>query len=321
MKKRLEAELISIAHRILKLKNKSEVDDLYRETQKLYHVLSVLKFYGDNYENLKSEISETEIEEKISESLDEKPIEVELPIAKVLKNEFIEEKPIEETEEIEEEPIIVGEIVISEDEIDEDEVEDESFEDNDVVEKEDKEDHEGTLKEIATFTPAFELSHDDEIEDEIEEKVETKIDEPQVKIDIDAKPISKQMTLEEILGDEFKDPIFVKPNELSDEKVVSIFEEKKETLFEEKETKVVSLNDSIYKSITVSLNDRVAFVKHLFNESDEDYNRVLSQLNTFDTFDEAKEFINDMVIPDYNYWVGKEEYLERFMEIVEKKFV
>ena len=50
MKKRLESELISIAHRILKLKNKSEVDQLYLETRKLYETLAVLKFYGDNYE-------------------------------------------------------------------------------------------------------------------------------------------------------------------------------------------------------------------------------------------------------------------------------
>ena len=39
MKKRLESELISIAHRILKLKNKSEFDQLYKETQKLYETL------------------------------------------------------------------------------------------------------------------------------------------------------------------------------------------------------------------------------------------------------------------------------------------
>ena len=58
MKKRLEAELISIAHRILKLKNKSEVDQLYKETQKLYETLSVLKFYQDNFESVKSEVSE-----------------------------------------------------------------------------------------------------------------------------------------------------------------------------------------------------------------------------------------------------------------------
>jgi hypothetical protein len=36
MKKRLEADLISIAHRILQLKNKSDINLLYAETQKLY---------------------------------------------------------------------------------------------------------------------------------------------------------------------------------------------------------------------------------------------------------------------------------------------
>jgi hypothetical protein len=36
MKKRLEADLISIAHRILQLKNKSDINQLYSETQKLY---------------------------------------------------------------------------------------------------------------------------------------------------------------------------------------------------------------------------------------------------------------------------------------------
>ena len=65
MKKRLEAELISIAHRVLKLKNKSERDQLYLETRKLYETLSVLKFYGDNYEQLKSEITIEDLEEKL----------------------------------------------------------------------------------------------------------------------------------------------------------------------------------------------------------------------------------------------------------------
>jgi len=46
----------------------------------------------------------------------------------------------------------------------------------------------------------------------------------------------------------------------------------------------------------------------------------MSQLNTFSTLDEAKSFLNEMVIPDYGYWVGKEEYIERFMEVLEKKF-
>jgi hypothetical protein len=77
MKKRLESELISIAHRILKLKNKSEVDQLYKESQKLYETLSVLKFYQDNFESVKSDVDEVVLEEKLEQSL-------ELEIAPVL---------------------------------------------------------------------------------------------------------------------------------------------------------------------------------------------------------------------------------------------
>ena len=49
MKKKLEAELISIAHRILKLKNKSELVQLHQESQKLYEKLSVLLFVVENF--------------------------------------------------------------------------------------------------------------------------------------------------------------------------------------------------------------------------------------------------------------------------------
>ena len=69
------------------------------------------------------------------------------------------------------------------------------------------------------------------------------------------------------------------------------------------------------------MNDRLAFVKHLFGNSNEDYIRVMNQIITFDNFYETKSFIDDMVKPDYNNWEGKEEYEERFMEIIEKKFL
>ena len=47
---------------------------------------------------------------------------------------------------------------------------------------------------------------------------------------------------------------------------------------------------------------------------------MISQLSSFDSFEEAKEFIEDMVKPDYENWEGKEEYELRFMENIEKKF-
>jgi polyhydroxyalkanoate synthesis regulator phasin len=43
-------------------------------------------------------------------------------------------------------------------------------------------------------------------------------------------------------------------------------------------------------------------------------------LNTFDSFEEAKAFVDDFVKPDYNNWESAEEFETRFMEIVEKKF-
>ena len=49
MKRKLEADLISIAHRILQLKNKTDINQLYLETQKLYEKLAVLRFVDENF--------------------------------------------------------------------------------------------------------------------------------------------------------------------------------------------------------------------------------------------------------------------------------
>ena len=70
----------------------------------------------------------------------------------------------------------------------------------------------------------------------------------------------------------------------------------------------------------VGLNDRIAFVKHLFDGSQEDFNRVLSQLNSFKTEDEAKTFVQEFVKSDYN-WSASLEYEERLMDLIERKFL
>ncbi|UKM65443.1 hypothetical protein GSB9_02012 [Flavobacteriaceae bacterium GSB9] len=82
-----------------------------------------------------------------------------------------------------------------------------------------------------------------------------------------------------------------------------------------------SLNDKLkIGGLNIGLNDKIAFIKHLFDGHSEDYDRVISQLNTFQTYANAKNFIETMVKPDYNGWVGKEEFEERFMQIIEAKF-
>ena len=81
------------------------------------------------------------------------------------------------------------------------------------------------------------------------------------------------------------------------------------------------MNDKLKtKSLTFGLNDKLAFIKHLFDGNNEDFERVVSQINTSSTFEEASTLIQSIIKPDYNHWEGKEEFEERFMEIIQGKF-
>ena len=328
MKKRLEAELISIAHRVLKLKNKSEIDQLYHETQKLYEALTVLKFYGDNYEQVKSEISNEDIEEKIESFVENKTV---VATPKVVVEEIIEVeetenlKPIqiEEVEEVEEQEIIVAS---EESEVQEEAIAEEPTNEEETVivgeitlEEEDEIEEEevpvGEAKSDLDFEPIFELAAETPVE----------IEEPKVEKDenlnqVQTKP--QQISFEDLLGQNYTEPVFVKPNDITiPTSKKEIVEEESEVITDKLDDKSLSLNDRLSKSINIGFNDRIGFVKHLFGESMEDYNRVLSQLNTFSSYSEAKDFIDEIIKPDYNNWEGKEDYEARFIEIVEKKFL
>ncbi|QBA65284.1 hypothetical protein [Muriicola soli] len=89
----------------------------------------------------------------------------------------------------------------------------------------------------------------------------------------------------------------------------------------EKSEKERSLNDKLTKKeIVIGLNDRLAFVKHLFNDSTEEFNRVLSQLNTIESVDRSMAFIDNMVKPEYNNWEGKDDYATRFIALIQRRF-
>ena len=332
MKKKLEADLISIAHRILKLKNKEDLAQLHLETQKLYEKLSVLKFVEDNFSDVKPTIGNSNIQELVNAALENDPEEEEvdaapqeIEIQSDLVEEEIEEEEIEEEEE-------------SEEEIEEDEVEDEASEnieeseeeeeesEEEEIEEEDEEESDEESEEEKEFEPHFELFNVEEVEDK------------------KSKTEAKQISFEDLLGSSSEpvfervfDPIQEETEEESDDEEET---ESEEPIFnpgfemeaseemEEEEKAIpnfefdneISINEAFAKTITFGLNDRIAFEKQLFAGSSEDLNRVVSQLSTFDTFEEAQNFIEDMVKPDYDNWEGKEEYVTRFMEIVEKKF-
>ncbi|MFC4477940.1 hypothetical protein [Flavobacterium chungangensis] len=343
MKKKLEADLISIAHRILKLKNKSDINQLYLETQKLYEKLAVLKFVEENFDAAKPTIGQNDIVSEL-ETIFEKEeetipaiIELEAPaeekviaLEESYETEISEEKPAEIVETAEpivevEEPVIeeTPEPVVAE--IEEAIVEEIIEPIAEKVEETEKpiDDLSFTtvneLKPIPDFKPAFEL--------EIEPITEEVKEEP--KIETKAETLGQPTIQFEDFGINYADAQFVKVESFENvpstqAPSISDFKETKKVETAILETpaqpKSVSLNEKLARGFHIDLNDRIAFTKNLFGNSTEDYSRVLNQLMTFDSYTEANEFIENMVKPDYNNWEGKDDYAERFMGIIEKKF-
>lgn len=330
MKKKLEADLISIAHRILQLKNKSDINQLFLETQKLYEKLAVLRFVEEHFGESKPTIGQAEVVEKMKEFFENiavpefqtkspsiKTALEENPIVEIIENKTI--SPIEAEEKKEEENKIELEEVIAASE----EVPASIIAEPLAVEEETEED---TLIEKPMFV--LEETEIEPIAASIVEPIETAKPESTKKKGI------VQISFDDLLGGKYSDPDFVKVSP-SDKKQESdstqptpSFDFQKEsisdapqTIIEKAEPKTITLNDKLAKEINIGLNDRIAFVKHLFGGNNEDYNRVVNQLITFDTFVETKTFIDEMVKPDYNNWEGKEDYEHRFMEIIEKKFL
>ena len=246
MKKKLESELISIAHRILKLKGKEDVFRLHEETRLLYEKLSVLKFAHDNFDDAMPTIGndssffgmlDTAFNNKISDTI---------------------------------------------------EVEDKIYINLDDVADE----------EIA-----------EPVMNKIKDMVELMPDKAEETTNLAVKQASKTSTT---------------PNEF--ERLTADFRDLPEfepltTLNGQNGHGKKSLNDRIKSGgLNIGLNDKIAFIKHLFNGNSSDYDRVISQLNTLQNFKEAQQFINTMVKPDYNHWLGKDEFETRLMEIVEAKF-
>ncbi len=246
MKKKLESELMSIAHRILKLKGKEDVIKMHYEVRELYERLSVLKFAHENFEDDLPTIGndssffdmlDTAFNNKVSDNIE------------------VEDKIYINLDDVEDDGIMEP-----------------------VMEK---------IKDMVAQMPPEAQVVDKIFEEAIPQKLQHKNDFEEITADFKNMPVF--------------DPIEEKPNG------------------QKKDVKK-SLNDKLKAGFKIGLNDKIAFIKHLFDGNAEDYDRVISLLNTASTFDEAEHMIKAKVKPDYNFWLGKEEYADRFMEIVEAKF-
>jgi len=112
-----------------------------------------------------------------------------------------------------------------------------------------------------------------------------------------------------------KPPVFVPKNTEESE---SIPIDLAYTLTETEERK--NLNDQFAQSLSIDLNDRLAFIKHLFEENVSAYQAVISQIVTYSTWDEVDEFIQTKVKVEYPHWKDKEDLEARFMTTLQNNF-
>ncbi len=281
MHKKLESDLISLAHSILQMKNKENVFLLKQKAYEIYEKLSVLAFV-EEYVNTTPgiQVKKEELILKVEEAYKVKD-QISKEVDEANKVEVIEEDFKEVLLDVEKEKTNID-------------IED-SFpkEEKDLEEIADQ-----SIDEIKEFLEVKEVSETEQPFNDLESLIfgDAEIE----KIEDPSEDIQelKDLTLEEELDDTI--PVDI---------IADLFEPLKPS----------SLNDKLQTNIQIGLNDRIVFVKNLFEGSQEDFNRVISQLNTFKTEKEAKKFITKMVKPDYN-WSEKEELENRLITIIEKRF-
>lgn len=425
MKKIIESELISIAHRILKLKDKADVNALYVESKNVFEKIAILKFYEENKFRIDASITDEKIEEALSNHPNKaeqrffehnpsdatnefsvssgrnhfasESMEMDLINALIedsentnvisFDSEIADEEPALETfkneDEIEEATINIHvenitDVLAVEDlailngdinavALDENLILDSNLQmsleaqkakleqDLEAILREEAEavlkgDMQVFLEEqkpildqhiecvIKTETEVF--SNDLEpIRQSISEpfqatineafSIDTTIDSQETQM-IEIDPIYN-LSLEEIHFEEKKTAetehsftdnsilIADKPRSFDNQHLMNVSDDYEMPFNEIPINKTI--NDAFSKVITVGLNDRIGFEKNLFNGNSEDLNRVLSQLNTLESYQDAQDFIDDLVKPDFNNWKGKEEYEERFMQLIQKRFL
>ena len=258
MKKQLESELVSIAHKILKLTGREDLGKMQTEIELLYQKITILKFIEGHHGGQVPESIETDTSFFESIETVQEPSETGVNL---------EAQKKEENNQLEQELEISG------------------FE----------------IENTESQAPLAADQAEDKVEEQVEE-TEEESPEPEAQQEEAMSPPSEptEHDLSELSPSYNQLPIFDAIEEVPQQ---------------------TSLNDQLKsQGFQVGLNDRLAFVKNLFESSNEDYDRVLSQLSTLDSYEEATSLLNSIIKPDYNNWEGQEDIEARFLEIIENKF-
>ncbi|MFO7744547.1 MAG: hypothetical protein R6V36_04090 [Psychroflexus sp.] len=320
MKRVLEDELISLAERILKLKNRADIHQLKKETAVLYEKLSILAFAELHFGGLKSEVSKSEFKQVFSEQFSD--IDEESGHYKSPDGMDYNPNPISEpnTEKIKD---IVSQMPPESEQVDLLLAEFEKLTNKSKSSSESNSEENKPAREPKTEEdkPSTESSREEK-KPSSDKHYPTEDDFKSYGVHFDDLPDFEPKPKDENHSvppkQEYPKTNPEVPKEESKSEAPSPDEVRSNLNSSQQEKR--SLNDKLKSGIKIGLNDRIAFTNHLFGGSTDDYNRVLSQLNTMSSFQEAKQFIEQQIKPDYNSWEGKEVTEARFMMIIELKF-
>ncbi|MFV0530462.1 MAG: hypothetical protein ACK5MD_03395 [Flavobacteriales bacterium] len=101
---------------------------------------------------------------------------------------------------------------------------------------------------------------------------------------------------------------------------LSIEEEKnKESLLNMNQPILIESNQHDLPKLTLNLNDKIAFKNQLFNKDEKLFEKAIVQLNSSKSLLETKPIL-DFYATQFE-WHLKEEFAQRFEDLVEKRFV
>ncbi|MCL1667575.1 hypothetical protein M2T82_05815 [Elizabethkingia ursingii] len=218
-------------------------------------------------------------------------------------------EPIAETEEISEEPkedasITETEATISSSSSEEEEEEEGVLNETETVEEtvSTEEEHTDEEKEVAK-EPEYQIKElfvrEEEGSEHLDEEAAHKVKLASIK---GLKPISR----EEITN--------ITENNEVPEKVNEYVNTEENTAFTP-----TNANTSVQTGqFRLDLNDRMAFLKKLFNNDEVEMKYVLERLNEARTLDDAKEYLSDLYYD--RDWKPVDEYAQRLWSLVESRF-
>lgn len=350
MKKTLEDELMSLAHRILKLRGREDLEELREAAGELYDKLTILSFAEKHFAGPQPTIGKASVLEALKKDKEQHDIvtEEKKAVNSTPEPDKKEEQPKEElisepadlkdteekTEEIKEpveevatpQPEEPKEPVVEEIPKKEEEIQPFAAQESEKTPAAKKEEIQPVAEEKSEESPKSEketvstpISRPEDIDfreiavhyDDLPQfdPVQTPIKEYRKEI-----PVSEPKETEKT--ESYRSSAFEKPAVSQNPNLFSSMDTPKtrnNPRFHKK-----SINESLNLGMNIGLNDRHAFIKNLFEGNSTDFQRVISQLSTFENYEEAKSFIEEQVKPDYD-WENKTEYEERFFTTIEKK--